>query len=140
MPKSSMPTYVILEKREFEQLFETVERDGQELTALNVKTKNKTKTKSGFRLRKSDCSKKDKKKRRIEIDSDSESDGKSRKLDNEIGSESIAISTIDNSSRSSEPTINSDITPKSDTDPVTESSHSSEPFGYSSLSGSSDSE
>ena len=38
--KSSMPTYVIIEKREFEELFEKVERDGDRLTALNSSTKS----------------------------------------------------------------------------------------------------
>ena len=47
----SMPTYVIIEKRDFENLFETVDNDGQELTALNVKKENKTSETSGVRVR-----------------------------------------------------------------------------------------
>ena len=52
--KISMPTYVIVEKREFEKLFETVTTDGHDLTAVNVKTSNKTKNNSRLRLLKSE--------------------------------------------------------------------------------------
>ena len=60
--KISMPTYVIVEKREFEKLFETVAIDGNDLTAINVKTSSKAKNNSRLRLHKSENSSKRRKK------------------------------------------------------------------------------
>ena len=45
-----MPTYVIIEKRDFESLFETVESNGDEITAINVKTAHSSKKRSGVPL------------------------------------------------------------------------------------------
>lgn len=49
MAKIPMPSYVIIEKREFEQLFDKVEQSGDTITALNS-SKNSTRTKSRFHL------------------------------------------------------------------------------------------
>jgi len=46
----SMPTYVIIEKRDFESLFETVESNGTEITAINVKAAHSSKKRSGVPL------------------------------------------------------------------------------------------
>ena len=45
-----MPTYVIIEKRDFESLFETVESNGAEITAINVKAAHSSKKRSGLPL------------------------------------------------------------------------------------------
>ena len=54
----NMPVYVIIEKREFEQLFETTDTDGKEVTGLNVKAKDQTKKNTRVHLPESHRSKK----------------------------------------------------------------------------------
>jgi len=46
-----MPTYVIIDKRDFESLFETVDSNGTELTAINVKTSDTSKKRPRLPLR-----------------------------------------------------------------------------------------
>ena len=50
---TSMPTYVIIEKRDFENLFETVEANGDDITAVNVKTSHSSKKRSRVPLHRS---------------------------------------------------------------------------------------
>ena len=45
-----MPTYVIIQKRDFENLFSTVEREGDQIIGLNGKKSNKTKKGAGLRV------------------------------------------------------------------------------------------
>ena len=139
----SMPSYVIIEKREFEQLFETVETEGKVLTAVNVKKKNKTEKNSRVRLRgDSEHSSKKRKRRRVENDSHSDQEKKKIKTDIPSSSEECAKTTLAKSRENSP--VKREFTPIKRTSESDESdSNTREPeskFGYSSLSSYSESE
>ena len=91
MAKLPMPSYVIIEKREFEQLFDKVEQSGDTITALNS-SKNSTKTKSRFHLSNRAQKKKSRKKRsRSRSQEKNEQKSKRRKTDGKFAVSTLSI-------------------------------------------------
>lgn len=61
-----MAAYVIIEKRDFDSLFEIIDINGSELTAINAKTQNKTKKTPRLSLQRASSPEKCRKKRKLD--------------------------------------------------------------------------
>lgn len=112
-----MPSYVIIERREFEELFEKVEQEGDKLTALNASTKNSSRRDARFSLskpyekdrHKRSKNKENRKRRKREKSSDNEESKntqeeirKRRHIDNECNNEGSKSDEGEKSDQTSE--------------------------------------